>query len=53
MRAEVERPKETDTEQVTAPPKPDVWVEAAPDAETQLDPPYNVIIHNKDATNSL
>jgi len=37
-------------ETVTAPPKPDEWVEPTPDAETQIDPPYRVLIHNDDVT---
>jgi ATP-dependent Clp protease adaptor protein ClpS len=37
-------------ETITAPPKPDEWVESTPDAETQIDPPYRVLIHNDDVT---
>ncbi len=40
-------------ETVTAPPKPDEGVESTPDSETQIDPPYNVVIHNNDRTNSV
>jgi hypothetical protein len=39
------------SEPVTAPPKPEVWVEIPPEAETQIDPPYRVLIHNDDRTN--
>ncbi len=35
---------------VTAPAKPDVWVESTPEARTQIDPPYRVLIHNDDVT---
>jgi hypothetical protein len=38
-------------ETVTAPPKPDEWVESTPDAETQIDPPFRVLVHNNDRTN--
>jgi ATP-dependent Clp protease adaptor protein ClpS len=38
------------SEPVTAPPQPDVWTETPPDSETQLDPPYRVLIHNDDVT---
>jgi hypothetical protein len=45
--------EEEHPETVTAPPKPDVWVESTPDSETQLDPPYKVLIHNNDKTNAV
>ncbi len=35
---------------VTAPPIPDIELDTPPDAETQLDPPYRVLIHNDDYT---
>ena len=38
------------SEPVTAPPKPEVWVETPPDAETQLDPPYRILLHNDEVT---
>src|SRR5574341_2485412 len=37
-------------ETVTAPLNPDEWVEPAPDTESQIDPPYRVLIHNDDVT---
>ena len=45
--------EEEHPETVTAPPKPDEWVESTPDAETQIDPPYRVLIHNNVKTNSV
>jgi len=35
---------------VTAPPQPDIELDTPPEAETQLDPPYRVLIHNDDFT---
>ena len=31
-------------------PEPEVWTESPPEAETQLDPPYRILLHNDDAT---
>ena len=38
-----------------APPEalPGVYLEELPVAETELEPPYRVLIHNDDATNHL
>lgn len=33
-----------------APPRPDIDIELAPDSDTELDPPYDVILHNDDLT---
>jgi ATP-dependent Clp protease adaptor protein ClpS len=35
---------------VTAPPVPEIELGTPPDVETQLDPPYRILIHNDDHT---
>lgn len=36
--------------ETAAPTLPDIWIEATPDSEVALDPPYRVLIHNDDVT---
>ncbi len=45
----------SDSPAAPAPPEaqPDVRLDNLPVAETELEPPYRILIHNDDATNHL
>lgn len=42
--------KENDPTPTHAPAQPDIEIVVGPESETELDPPYRVLIHNDDVT---
>lgn len=38
------------SEPLTPLTEPEVWTETPPEAETELDPPYRILLHNDDVT---